>query len=49
MAGEVIWVPGIASVLPGHAGFMKESETNMEIISQAPARTLAITPHPDDC
>jgi len=49
MAKQDIWMPGIASVVPQRTALEERTDTDLEIITSAPRRALAITPHPDDC
>lgn len=49
MPNQERWIPGIASEVPKPKDCEEDSKSFMEVINQAPARALAITPHPDDC
>ena len=50
MVSQDIWIPGIASAVLEQSTISREdADISMEIITSAPKRALAITPHPDDC
>lgn len=49
MANQEIWIAGFASEILNQRHRKEGSKGPMEIISQAPARAMAVTPHPDDC
>ena len=47
--GEDVWIAGFATVITGKRGMKEGIKSNMEIITEAPRKALAVTPHPDDC
>ena len=47
--GEDVWIAGFASVIIGKQAVQEGTKSKMEIITEAPRRALAVTPHPDDC
>ena len=49
MVDQEIWIPGIASVARDQSHCKEGPKNFMEIITEPPARALAVTPHPDDC
>lgn len=50
MASQDIWIPGMASVVREQLiNSWEDTKRSMEILNHAPARALAVTPHPDDC
>ena len=47
--GEPVWIAGFASALNSRRIVKEAATANMEIVTEAPRRALAVTPHPDDC
>ena len=49
MVNQEVWIPGIASVTRDQSHCKEGTKDFMEIMTEAPRRVLAVTPHPDDC